>query len=73
MIVTKKEFSERFIYIRENYVTDAKTGKTYAFVVLDEPEDAIQLIDPVKFEDNLEKIEKGIKEFAEKLKKEMDL
>jgi len=67
-IITKKDFSEKFIHLKENYVLEIETGKTYAFVVLDEPPEMIQLIEPEKFEENLEKLQNEVINFIDKFK-----
>ncbi|EDM23574.1 hypothetical protein [Caminibacter mediatlanticus] len=74
-IVSPQELAEKFSHIKDSYVLEIATGKTWAIVKLDEPqyEGMYQLIEPVRFEDNMEKIAKGLKSFFEKLKKEMGI
>ena len=52
-------------------LAEKATGETWAVVKLDEPQykGMYQLIEPVKFEENMEKIAEGLKSFFEKLKK----
>jgi len=70
-VISKKEFIEKFTHIKDNYVLEIATGKTYAFSILDDPqyEDMIQLIEPEEFEDNLEKIQNELLNFIEELKR----
>ena len=74
-IVSPQELAEKFTHIKDNYVLEIATGKTWAVVKLDDPqyEGMYQLIEPVRFEENMEKIEKSLKPFFEKLKKEMGI
>jgi hypothetical protein len=73
-IVCLQELIEKFTHIKDNYVLEIATGKIWAVVKLDEPqyESMYQLIEPVKFEENMEKITEGLKSFFDKLKKEME-
>ena len=74
-IVSPQELAEKFTHIKDNYVLEIVTGKTWAVVKLDEPqyEGMYQLIKPVRFEENMEKIAESLKPFFEKLKKEMEI
>jgi len=72
-IVSPQELVEKFTHIKDNYVLEIATGKTWVVVKLDNSqyEGMYQLIEPVKFEENMEKIAEGLKPFFEKLKKEI--
>ena len=72
-IVSPKELSEQYAHIKDNYVLEISTGKIWAVVRLDEPqyEGMYQLIEPVKFEENTEKIAEGLKPFFDRLNEEI--
>jgi len=72
-IVSPQELAERFTHIKDNYVLEITTGKTWAVVKLDKPqyEGMYQLIELVRFEENMEKIAEGLKQFFDKLNEEI--
>ena len=74
-IVSPQELAEKFTHIKDNYILEISTGKTWAVVKLDDPqyEGMYQLIEPVRFEENIEKIAEGLEPFFEKLKKKWRL
>jgi len=59
MIINIKKFKNSFISIRDNYVLEIKTGKTYVANYLDDSNE-ILLLEPNEFEEKLEKIEKKV-------------
>jgi hypothetical protein len=68
----KKEFLDKFVIIdKENqYAVEITTGKTFVYELLDD--DTIQIIEPLKFEENVAKIESKLANFFEYLKNQMD-
>jgi len=74
-IVSPQKLAEKFTHIKDNYILEIALGETWAVVKLDDPqyEGMYQLIEPVRFEENMEKITEVLKPFFEKLKKEMGI
>ncbi|WP_024787416.1 MULTISPECIES: hypothetical protein [unclassified Lebetimonas] len=68
-VITKEEFIEKFTHLKENYALEIETGKIYAFVMLDETQEMMQLIEPEKFEENVENLQNEVINFIDKLKK----
>lgn len=68
MIVTIEEFKNRFIPIpnAEGYFTDIHTGKTYG-ASFDDINGNVILVDIIKFEEKMEKVEKQLGSFLEDL------
>ena len=68
----KTEFLNRFTVIDDEnqYAIEITTGKTFVYELLDD--DTIQIIEPLQFEKNVEKIESKLADFYEDLKNRMD-
>ena len=59
MKVTLKEFKNSFVPVRDNFYLHIPTQKTYAAVFLDDTQE-VYLLEPVEFEEKVEKIEEKI-------------
>jgi UPF0288 family protein (methanogenesis marker protein 3) len=68
----KEKFLDKFVIIdkKNQYAVEITTGKTFVYELLDD--DTIQMIEPLKFEENVAKIESKLANFFEYLKNQMD-
>ena len=66
MIVSIKQFKNSFVPVRDNYVIEIKTGKTYVANYLDD-RDEVLLLEPKDYEEKIEKLEQKVTEKFEKI------
>jgi len=68
--ISEIELKEQYIHLLDNYFLEIVTQKTYAITKDDVTENYI-LLEPMQFEDNLEKIQIKVNNFFQKLAKNM--
>lgn len=70
MIISIENFKNSFVPIRDNYVLEIKTGKTYVANYLDD-RDEILLLEPKEYEEKIEILSQKVTKKFEKILEEI--
>ena len=66
MTISIFDFKNSFVPVRDNYVVEIKTGKTYVANYLDD-RDEVLLLEPKDYEEKIEKLEQKVTKKFEKI------
>ena len=68
--ISEIELKKQYIHLSDNYFLEIMTQKTYA-IIKDDATRAYILLEPMQFEDNIQKIQLKVDNFIHKLEKNM--
>ena len=68
--ISEIELKEQYIHLSDNYFLEIMTQKTYS-IIKDDVTGEYILLEPIQFEDNMQKIQLKVDNFIHKLEKNM--